>query len=347
VSWFNLQEFSPKAVLLILALGALQLCFETLRGFMAGVLYSAGSYGLAYNVAAGAKLVELISAIFAVGVLGARPVGLAALTAVIALIDLIIVLRLARAAAPWARFDFGVVDLHLLRVQLRPALGFSCYNIATQGVLVLGPRLVLGALMGGSAVAIYAVYATAMRLVDQVFLTLMAPLGVEVSRASGAGDKPQVVRLIALLVQLSTFLFLGVALSLMALGPVVFDWWTHGRVVFQHQLMGLYLCMSAVSLPGRIAAQVLISVNAMRRIALLVLAIALSSLALGAVLVPKLDISGVLAGPICGELAISILLWICLARWLALPFGAMGQRLFDLGSAFNQARAHARAWLGR
>ena len=177
VSWFNLHEFSPWAVLLILAFGALQLCFETLRGFMAGVLYSAGSYGLAYNVAAGAKLVELCSAIFVVGVLGARPVALAALTAAVALIDLIIVIRLVRSAAPWARFDFGVMDLPLLRDQLRPALGFSCYNIASQGVLVLGPRLVLSALMGGSAVAIYAVYATAMRLVDQVFLTLMAPLG--------------------------------------------------------------------------------------------------------------------------------------------------------------------------
>ena len=104
--------------------------------------------------------------------------------------------------------------------------------------------------------------------------------------------------------------------------------------------MGLYLFMSAVSLPGRIAAQVLISVNALRRVALWVLVVALSSLALGAMLVQRLAIAGVLAGPICGELAISILLWLCLARWLALPSGEMRHRILDLGTLFGQVRAH-------
>jgi len=346
VSWFNLQQFSQGAVLFILALGALQLCCETLRGFMVGVLYSAGRYGVAYNIAAGAKFAELGSAIYAVGVLGARPVHLAVIVTAIALVDLIVIVCLARSAASWARLDVRVMDGRFLRDQLKPALGFACFNLATQGVLVQGPRLVLGTLMGGSAVAVYAVYATAMRLVDQLFLMLMGPVGAEISHAAGRGEEQQVVRLTAVIVQLSSLVLMAVTLFLMVMGPTIFDWWTHSRVAFDHTLMALYLVMSAMSLPGRIAAQVLISVNALRIVSVTVLAISVASLILGAALVPKLDISGVLIGPICGEVAISVVLWICLNRWFGLSFGGIAREIANLSGLIKRIQHHVRAPLG-
>ncbi|QIO98796.1 lipopolysaccharide biosynthesis protein [Bradyrhizobium symbiodeficiens] len=346
VDWFNLAEFSSGAVLLILALGALQLCCETLRGFMAGVLFSAGRYGAAYNIAAGVKFVELGASIYSVGVLGVRPVYLAAITAAVALVDLIIVVCLARSAAPWARLDFRVMDGRFFRDQLKPALGFACFNLATQGVLVQGPRLVLGTLMGGPAVAVYAVYATAMRLVDQLFFMLMAPVGVEISHAAGRGEPQQVVRLTAVIVQLSTLVLIAVTSFLMVLGPVIFDWWTHSRVAFHHPLMALFLVMSAASLPGRIAAQVLISVNAMRIVSVLVLAVSLASLVLGSALVPNFKIYGMLIGPICGEVAIAVVLWICLNRWLGLPLSGIAREVADVSGLVKRIQHHLRAPLG-
>lgn len=345
--WFNLQQFSKGSLIAVLGLGALQLCFETFRGLMAAVLYSAGRYGLAYNIAAGAKLIELGTAMFAVGALGAHPVHVATIMAGVALLDLAIIVRLARSAAPWARLNFRMFDGQLVRAQLKPALGFSCYNFAVQGVLTLGPRLVLGALLGGPAVAVYAVYATAMRLVDQLFMTLMGPIGVEISHAAGRGQSGQVVRLIAIVGQLSSVVFLAVALFLELLGPIIFEWWTHSRIVFAHGMMALYLVMSAASLPGRIAAQVLISMNAMRVTALVALLLALTSILLAAVLVPNLDISGALIAGIGGEIAISFALLISLKWRFALALGDLGRDVLDFSNSFAEIRTHARAAIVR
>ncbi|CCD92763.1 membrane hypothetical protein [Bradyrhizobium sp. ORS 375] len=345
--WFHLDGIGAGAVVLVFAFAAAQLCFETLRGLMAAVLYANGRYCAAYNIATAIKLVELTAAIGAIAGFGAQPVHIAGLTATTALIDLVVVTVVARKLAPWARVDWRRIDVGWLREQLRPALGFSAYNLATQGVMIQGPRLVLGALLGGSAVAVYAVYATAMRLVDQLFLTVMAPAGVEISHAAGRKDRTQLVRLVAFVVQLSLLAFAAVSLALMILGPVIFDWWTRHQVAFHHQLMILYLLMSGAGLPGRIAAQALISVNAMRKVAIITLAAAALSIALGAALVSASGLSGVLIGGIAGEAAISILLWRALQRWLALPLRDIMVEMTDLAGSFTRLRRQAATVLGR
>src|SRR3954463_6804595 len=163
--WLHLDGIGGGAVLVVFAFAAAQLCFETLRGLMSAALYANGRYGIAYNLASAIKLFELAACVGAITSLGAQPVHVAGMTAAAALIDLAAVTVLARRVAPWARMDVRQIDVRWLREQLRPALGFSGYNLATQGVMIQGPRLVLGAILGGPAVAVYAVYGTAMRLI--------------------------------------------------------------------------------------------------------------------------------------------------------------------------------------
>ncbi|MGJ5206488.1 lipopolysaccharide biosynthesis protein [Bradyrhizobium sp. HKCCYLR20261] len=345
--WFHLDGIGAGAVVVVFACAAAQLCFETLRGLMAAVLYANGKYGAAYNIATAIKLTELAAAIIAIAGFGAQPVHVAGLTATTALIDLAVVIVVARRLAPWARVDLRIFDIGWLREQLQPALGFSGYNFATQGVMIQGPRLVLGALLGGPAVAVYAVYATAMRLVDQLFLTVMAPAGVEISHAAGRKDSAQLVRLIAFVAQLSLLAFAAVSLALMILGPLIFDGWTRHQIAFHHELMILYLLMSGAGLPGRIAAQALISVNAMRKVAIITLATAAASIALGAALVPVAGLPGVLIGGIIGEAAISLLLWRALQGWLALPFRDIMSEMTDLAGSFTRLRRQAATVLGR
>lgn len=340
--WFHLSGFRRGWLILIFIFAGLQLCFETLRGLMAAVLYSTGRYGAVYNVAAIIKLCEQGGAIFAIAVLGAQPVHFAFLTATAALTDLVVLTLLARAAVPWARFDLRVFDLAWFRRQLRPSLGFCGYNLATQGVLVQGPRLVLGGMLGGSVVAVYAVYATAMRLVDQLFLSMMAPASVEISHAAGQGDTDRLVRILAAIVQLSAVAFIAVVLFLMGLGPVFFGWWTHHQIAFHHGLMALYLLMSAAGLFGRIAAQALISVNALRAVAVITLFAACLSVGLGAILVPLLGLDAVLIGGIVGELASSAVLLVALRRWLDLPLPRLLAQIGDIAGSAAHIWGHAR-----
>ncbi|MGJ4927616.1 lipopolysaccharide biosynthesis protein [Bradyrhizobium sp. HKCCYLS2038] len=345
--WFNLEGIGDGALAVIFAFASAQICFETTRGLMAAVLYATGRYGFAYTIATAIKLIELLAVVSAIALRGAQPVHVAGLTAVAALIDLVVVTLFARRLAPWARVDFRVLDPGWLREQFRPGLGFSGYNLATQGVMVQGPRLVLGTLLGGPAVAIYAVYATAMRLVDQLFQIVMAPAGVEISHAAGRQDVTRLVRLIGFVIQLSLLVFAGVFLTLMTLGPLIFDWWTGHQIVFHHQLMVVYLVMSGAGLPGRIAAQALISVNAMRRIAIAALLAATAAVAFGAALVPAVGLVAVLIGGIAGELAMSILLWRALQSWLALPLRQVMIEATDFGGSLMRLRRQAATVLGR
>lgn len=344
---FRLTQMSQAEAWTILALAGGQLFMQTVRGLMVAALYATGSYGFAYYVSGICKFLELLGIAGVVTFLHGTQLNAAEVMTATAALDLTIVAVYARRAAPWARVDLRRFDLAWVRSQAKPAIGFAISNLSTQGVLVQGPRVILSALMGGQAVALYAVYATAMRLMDQLLLMLALPLEIEIAHSVGRDDLPKTYWLITLGTQFSWVLFAGVASFLMLFGPVIFHFWARGRIPFEYGLMALYLVMSSCNQLGRISAHALISTNRLYGPSFLMVGFSLMAMALGGALVPPFGIAGMVLGGIFGELMNSLVVIAALCRWMGKPVSAFFVDMANLAASWNDLGARLRAAGGR
>ncbi len=167
--------------------------------------------------------------------------------------------------------------------------------------MVQGPRVLLSAVLGGHAVGVYAIYSSAVRLVDQLLLMLALPIGMEISRCMGAEDKACAYRLLTLGNRFSWVLFVCVAGFLLLLGPAVFQIWTRGQVIFDYRLIALFLLMSACVQTGRVSWIALVSSNRMFGPSFTTVCIAFIALAIGGGLSVPLGIAGMIIGGVVGE----------------------------------------------
>lgn len=312
----NLTVFSEHDATVVAWFALAQIWLVTVRGMMAGVLYGRGRYARAYAVEGAARLTELALIVVAVLFLGAGPLVVAAIACVVAGLDLLAIAWMKRSEDSWAHPNLRVFDLRWLGSQTRPGFGFILSNLTTQSVLLQGPRVALGIVTGGQAVAIYSVYATALRLVDQIVLLFASPLEVEVAQNYERNELDRAYQLIVLGTQFAWFACLAASVSLLILGPWIFHAWTAGRVEFDHTLMLLFILLATVSQIGRISAHALIGANRIFDTAVLMLPAALLALAFGSALGDGYGAAGMVVGIIAGELAVSLLLIRSMTRWL-------------------------------
>jgi len=337
----RLTEISNHAAFLVLVFVAAQFWFQTVRGLMVAALYATGSYALGYYIAGTAKLAELVAVAVAVTLFHGSQVTVAAIIAGAALIDLTVITIVARRAARWARLDFRVFDGAWVLSQAKPTIGFAISNLSTMGVLIQAPRVILSALLGGQAVAIYTVYGTAMRLMDQLLLMLVLPLEVEIAHTVGRKAFDQTYRLVTFGTQFSWILFTAVAAFLMLAGPLVFHVWTRGQVAFSYGFMALYLVMSACNQLGRVSAHALISTNRLYGPSFVMLALSIAAVALGGVLTTYLKLPGMVIGGIFGELSNSLVVIAAFAAWMNKPIAAFFVDQLDPRASFAELKARA------
>lgn len=318
-SFLKISLLSPaQAHLILISIGS-QIWLQTFRSQMASVLIASGRYAGSYYLAGLEKLLEIALIGTAVLVFHGNQVSAAALLTLCTSVDLLCVTAFAFRTADWARPNFLLLDLAWVRSHLRPTLGYLLGGLAAQGIMIQGPRLVLGALLGGTAVAVFSVYGTLMRTLDQLVLMLITPTGVEISRRVGAEDYQGAYRLIILGSRVSLLLFVLVAGGMLLFGPVVLDTWTRGHVHFDLQLMLLYVFLAGSAHLGKVGWYALTAANRLYGLSFGQLICALSGVIAGAYLVARLGLAGMVIGCGFGELANSILVIVVVSRWLKTP----------------------------
>ena len=340
----RLTEISNHAAFLILVFVAAQFWFQTVRGLMVAALYATGSYALGYYIAGTAKLAELITVAVAVSLFHGSQITVAAIMAAMGLIDLTVITLVARRAAAW-----GEAGLSRVRRRLGGLAGQADHRLrhlqpVDHGRADPGARVILSALLGGQAVAIYTVYGTAMRLMDQLLLMLVLPLEVEIAHTVGRKAFDQTYRLVTLGTQFSWVLFTGVAAFLLLAGPLVFHVWTRGQVAYSYSFMALYLVMSACNQLGRVSAHALISTNRLYGPSFVMLALSIAAVALGGVLTVPLKLPGMVLGGILGELSNSLVVIAAFAAWMNKPLSAFFVDQLDRRRhSWNSRRASAKS----
>ena len=315
--WFGALPASPRLGTSLSVAILLGLAAQVALGF-SGAVVQAGFRCAGFNAfgTTWSNLARLAEAAVAALVLlrGLSPLTLCLLTLAVRAVMLLWQWALLRRRCDWLFHPRVPADPHLLRRLLWPSLAFMAFPVG-YAIALQGPLLLIGALHGSAAVAVFSAMRTLARLPVQLTNVLNNAVSPEVSRAHGEGDLAQIRRLHRSAWALTTGAGLLACAGLAVLGPWISRLWL-GPGHHDQLTLVMLLAVSWVSAVWNVSSIVLTATNAHVRLSAIFLVVNASGLGL-AMLLGRLPDEAGQAGLLAALLAVEVtmLAWVLPAAW--------------------------------
>lgn len=324
-SWFAFEWLTDFGAAVVLALLLFQVLVNIQTGITAAGLISAGQYGLHSFLIGLTRLLGFGLVIVAL-VLGEGPIVAAAAMAGAECLGFLLVLTFARRHSDWMYHGFSCASLAVFRRLLRPSLGFAGI-ILGNAISIQGPIIVVGAILGPAAVAVFSTLRILARSVVIFGNVVFATLRPEVAMAYGRDDIDLMRKLSARAIQFAVWLAILSFGGFMMLGPWVVEIWTVGRVTATQPLFA-FMVLTAVSTllwAGTVTALFVTNNNqAVSVIYLVAASVGVTLSILAAFLVGLTGVAAVLA---FSELCVFVMILIRTQAFLGQPLSVLLRRI--------------------
>jgi len=248
------------------------------------------------------QLLEFVAAALALIVVGtAEAVVIGMLLARLA--GLLGAVRYIARRHSWILFGPAAPLRPWLRSLIAPSFGFVIMPIS-QSLSLQGTLLVAGHAFGPTAAAVLSTARTLARLVETALGLIYNLVYVEVGYAAGAADHAGLKRIMAWTTAASTLAGGVLSAGLLAFGPLIYRYWTHGKIDLDFGVLGMVLLAGVVRAFSTPAAAILAGLNQHSRYAMVLFASTSVSLML-AVAIRNTGLVGIAAASILMEVLVA------------------------------------------
>ena len=188
-----------------------------------------------------------------------------------------------RRRSPWLLIGLSQSSWAEIRRLMRPALAFMAFPLG-HAINLQGFALIVGSLMGGSAVAVFSIYRTLTRLPWQMMNMINISVWPELSRSFGEGNIEQVRKLHRLSVAFSFWGVLVTLAFLYFLSTPFIKFWTSGQIPAQQALLLMLELVVLANSLWSTSSMVAVSSNRHENIALIYMASSIFALGLSILL---------------------------------------------------------------
>jgi O-antigen/teichoic acid export membrane protein len=217
------------------------------------------------------------------------------------------------------RWGMHAADSAEIRAMIKPAISFMSFPLAN-ALSFQGVTLLVGALFGPVAVALFNTYRTIARVAVQVTAIFSHALWPEFSRLFGQGGMAAIEQLYRRTSLLGVTQSLLLSLVIYFVSPWLLRIWTHGAIQFVPSLMLLMLLYAAVGGTWHIPRVLLMATNRHIHLAYWSLATGMFTVWLAWLMGSAFNLNGIVIAMLVSELSIAI---VC--SWLA--YGAITNSL--------------------
>jgi O-antigen/teichoic acid export membrane protein len=186
---------------------------------------------------------------------------------------------------------------------LGPASLFILTGLADY-VTLQGTVLVVQTLAGGAEVTQLATQRTMVNMGRMIASQLPFVLWPEITAMSARGEHDKLLRVHRSMAKVVAFLVGALLFTLLPLGRTVYGWWTLRSLSFDPALYGIMAAQTIAWGVWGSSSTVLVATNRQSRLAKFLFANAAVTLALAALLVPRLGVRGAALAGLCADLAI-------------------------------------------
>jgi O-antigen/teichoic acid export membrane protein len=176
-----------------------------------------------------------------------------------------------------------------------------------QAVALQGSTILVGKVLGATAVTIFSTHRTLARLSVSLLLVLSNPLTAEAGLLQREEDRPMLTRVVTVLSRLTFWLSIIISGALLFLGPWIFSIWTHKSIAFQWPLfLPLLACVTAEAM-WRVPAAIRLGTNQHRPIAWGYLIFSVTGVIAAALLASAFGLPGAAIGVSLTDIGMAIL----------------------------------------
>ena len=302
-AWLGLAELGEDGIVLPLLIATALAHLQS--GLFGAGLTAAGHYGLLALVLSLTHAIGFALAVLAIA-LGGGPGEAALALALAELAGLACLAALARRYSPWLRPGLADASIAEMRRLAPASLGLS--GLALGNALVIqGPVVLVGAVVGPAAAAVFTTLRLLARAPVQLAGILFATLRVEATFAHGQGERARLRRLNTQAVQFAVWSGAAALPALLTIGPRAAALWTGGEIVVRQPLFALLLATAVATLLWNAAGTALMAANRSQRIAVAYAPVAALALLATAALAPSLGVDGAAAALAIGEWLVFVL----------------------------------------
>lgn len=305
-AWFEFSQLTDFGAAIVLALLLFQVLVNIQTGLAAAGLISAGQYGLHAFLTALTRLVAFL-VVIVVLLLGKGPLVVATVMAGVECLGFLTVLAFARHHSTWMHHGFSRVSGRVFRQLATPSIGFAGFVVGN-AISVQGPIIVIGAILGPTAVAIFATLRILARAVLMFANVVFATLRPEIAIAYGRDDIDLMRRLNTRASQFALWLSVAAFAGLMVLGPWIVEIWTVGRIAVQQPLFAFLVLGAMGTLMWTGSATALLATNNSKEISVIYVISISAGLVVAAVAAHATSLGGVALVLALAELCVFVLI---------------------------------------
>ncbi len=288
--WLNLSITTPQDTRIILCM----LCAYALLSLQADLTTAGfrceGNYALGMLIKNLLRLVETLSAT-AVVLFHAKPMQAAAVLLILRSIGTPVMGWMMMRKSPWLRFGQRHATWACVKSLAVPAFAYMAFPIGS-ALSIQGMVLVIAAVLGPIAVAVFSTMRTLTRFGFQLMEAVKNSVWPELSAAYGVQNWALARRLHRAACQVSLWTSLGSVVFLYFAGPRIVAIWTHGRIAMDIPAFHWLLLVIIANSFWYTSSVVTIASNTHERVAAVYLAGTVASLLIARLLMPMFGISG-------------------------------------------------------
>ncbi len=237
--WLGIETIDRNSLYAILFLLGIHMMLSTQAGLLYGAFQCRGRYGLGAGLAALMQLLEFCGMAAAV-VLKLGPVA-AAVGCLAGRSTGLLIMRLCLyRVVPWLRYGLGLASFTEFNRLWRPAIAGLAFPVG-MALNIQGMRLVIGMVLGPSAVTVFVVTRTLCQLASQPVAFTYRLMEAEMAWAFGSGQGELLMHLYRRLCSVSVWGALILSLALAISGEWLLAFWTHGHTQMNEPLYALML----------------------------------------------------------------------------------------------------------
>lgn len=297
-----LQNFDQRVALSALCVGVLLALFG---GLSEAVFKSTERYAMGTMLGNFVRLGEWVG--FMVGLMTVGSFAAVALGGLaVRLIGTLAVIALTSQGKHGIYWGARAAEIEEIRTMIKPAVSFMAFPLAN-AMSFQGLTLLVGALFGPIAVALFNTYRTIARVAVQVTAIFSHALWPEFSRLFGQGVSGVIDKLFRRTSLLGAVQALLLSLILYFISPWMLRVWTHNTIEFSPSLMFLMLLYAAVAGVWHIPRVLLMATNQHVGLAYWSLLAGALSVGLAWILSDILHLNGVVVAMLVSELFIAII----------------------------------------
>jgi O-antigen/teichoic acid export membrane protein len=331
---------TSEAQMVLVAL-FLQVAVGNQYGVLDAWYRAGGRYPLGAALRQFGRLLEF-GALMGAALLGARPGAAAIALLAGGVAGFGVSFIVLRRAVPWSTFRLELPRLQTFRELFSPGVAFMAFPLGT-ALSLQGMTIVVGAMLGSTAVAVFSTTRTVTRAVPQVLSAIGLAIWPEMSHSVGAGDLEKARAILRGATQLSIFVSVAFVVLLAAAGPQIIRWWTHGSVDPPSLLLNMLLLGVSCNTIWSVLSIALAATNRHRRMALVYLMGTVAALLVAVPLTATFGVAGAALALLAIDVAMVTYVLRAALRVIDDTPGEFVRALLDFRGVVRWAASKARA----